>query len=99
MIHRDFNSVFSRKLEERIDEGCFFWIDRVIYIGAAIFIGKAAIFLFVIMVLGEQMLPAVFGILGDRVVNIFENAYFAVPAIGIGTAVTTFIFKKSQSKR
>ena len=99
MMHRDINSVFSRKLEERIDEGDFSWIDKITYIGALIFIVKAAIFLFVIMVLGEQMFPVIFGLFSDRVVEVFENAYFAVPAIGIGTAFTTFIFKRSQSKR
>lgn len=99
MIHRDFNIFFSHKLDEKIDKGDISYVEKVTYLGVLIFIVKAALFLFVIMLVGEKILPVIYSKFSTDIRKSLEEAFYIIPAIGLGTLVTTFLFKKSRSRQ
>jgi len=99
IIHRSLNSYFIPKLDMKISEGDVSFIDKTVYLSALLFVLKASVFLLLLMILGEKIIPPVFMSLGSNLQNAMSKALFFVPALGLGVAINTFLFKKSQLKR
>ncbi|MBN2406420.1 MAG: PTS sugar transporter subunit IIC [Elusimicrobia bacterium] len=99
MIHRDFNSFFSHRLEDQLNEGNIGFIDKATYISVSIFVLKAAVFIFLLIMLGENLCPCLYGMLGSGIKKSLHESFFMIPSVGLGTAISTFIFKKSQTKK
>ncbi len=97
IIHREFNGFLSYKLDEKIAERDISYIDKIILVGAMLFIVKGVIFLAVIMYLGEIFFPYAYSFLNDSLKKALLNLFYIIPAIGFGTAATIFFFKKSQT--
>ncbi len=99
MMHRNYNIKLSHKLDENINKGNISYVNKVIYIGTLFFIIKAAFFLFLVLLAGERFLPIVYNLLSTDIKYALVEAYYIVPAIGLGVLVTIFVFKKSHIKR
>jgi len=99
IVHRDFNAFFAHKLEEKLEENKFGYIDSAVYVSLSLFVLKAALFLMVVMFAGERVLPYIYSMGGNSLKLALTRAYYVLPAVGLGTAVTTFVFRKSQQRQ
>lgn len=99
IIHRNLNSKFSKDLEKNIEKGDISCIDRITFLSASLFILKAVIFIFLFILIGQEVLPFIYSKLGENIKVAMEEAFYVVPAIGFGTAITIFSFKKSHNKK
>jgi len=98
IIHREFNSFFINKIEEKIDDGDFKSIDKSVYLSVFLFFLKGALFLLAVMWAGEKILLTGYYMLGDSLRTALNDAFYVIPSVGLGTVMTTFLFKKSQKK-
>jgi mannose/fructose/N-acetylgalactosamine-specific phosphotransferase system component IIC len=99
MIHREFNSFFSRELEHKIDEGSISYIDKITYLSVLLFILKGAVFIFVFLLLGERIFPFVYSLIPADMHMALTKTMKIVPSIGLGIAITSFLFKRTTLKR
>ncbi len=98
IIHREYNSILSGEIEDRIRSGDLKAVDRGIYRGWLLFILKGALFLAVLMAAGRTVFVDLYGLLGVKGQGGLSHAFYLIPSVGLGTAVTTFIFKKSRQR-
>jgi len=99
MIQREFNVYFTHKTEVKLEEGDTSYIGRAVLESSLLFFLKGFIFLILLIGAGRRIFPELFALIPDKGLTSLEDVFFVLPAVGFGTAITTFIFKKSQSMR
>lgn len=97
--HRSRNSFFTRNLDEKIKEGELDFIEKYTYLSMLLFVLKGAVFTFVVILVGNIVLPGIYSALGDKIKNAFNDSFYFVLAVGFGSAITTFMFKKSRMQK
>ncbi|NLB34834.1 MAG: hypothetical protein GX817_03330 [Elusimicrobia bacterium] len=97
MIHREFNVYFSDKTEQKLLEGDTSYIKIAIYQSSFLFFFKGFIFLFILIVLGRLIIPWLYSLIPAKGLLGLNDIFYILPSLGFGTAVTTFIFKKSPN--
>ncbi|MEA3506212.1 MAG: PTS sugar transporter subunit IIC [Elusimicrobiota bacterium] len=96
IIHRKYNSIFVSRMEQKIDEKNFSYINKATYLSALFFLLKAFFFLVIIIIASSLILPCFYGIVPGNVRESLNILFYILPAVGLGTAMTTFFFKKSR---
>lgn len=96
IIHRKYNSIFVFRMEQKIDEGDFAYIDKITYLSALFFLLKAFIFLIIVITAASLIAPRLYGIVPGNVRDSLNILVYILPSVGLGTAMTTFFFKKSR---
>lgn len=96
IIHREYNAFLSGEIEDRLREGEFSAVDIGIYKSWLFFVIKGAVFLFLIMLAAEAFMGELYGTLGEKAQAGLSNAFYILPAVGLGAAINSFIFKKSK---
>ena len=98
IMHREFNSFFVHILDEKLAEGDISYVDKVVYFSVALFILKGIAFLLVVMWLGEKIFPYIYSLLGYSLKESLSEVFYIIPSVGLGVAVTVFLFKQSPRK-
>ncbi len=98
VLQREFNAYFAHKMEERLEEGDISYIDRGTYLSLGLFFLKGFLFLLILIWAGTEIFPFIYSGFGENLQEALGGTFFVLPAAGLGTAISTFMFKKSQSK-
>lgn len=99
IMHRDFNSFFVHKLDEKLAEGDISYIDKVVYFSVALFILKGIAFLLAVMWIGEKIFPYIYSLLGSSLRESLSEVFYIIPSVGLGVAITVFLFKQSPKRK
>ncbi|MFW6134655.1 MAG: PTS sugar transporter subunit IIC [Elusimicrobiota bacterium] len=99
IIHRDFNSFFSHKLEEKIEDGIFKYVDRTIYLSTLLFILKAGMFIGLLIVIGKNIFPYIYEGLSFSIREAMAELFYVVPSIGLGSIIASFLLKNKYVKK
>ncbi|MFH1414724.1 MAG: PTS sugar transporter subunit IIC [Elusimicrobiota bacterium] len=97
VLHRKLNIRLVYWMDDRISKGDIGSVDRATLIGVAAFFLKAAFFLFIIMLIGQFLLPFVYNGFGPGIRKAMENVFFIMPVVGLGMLINTF--KPGRSRR
>ena len=99
MLHREFNVYFAHKTEEKLTEGDVSYVGRAAVYGFLLFFLKGTLFLAAVMGAGAIIFPAAYELFPGWIKGALGEVFYVLPAIGLGTAVTAFMFKRSKSSR
>lgn len=94
IYHRQKNNMFLHYVKQRIRQNDCNAVNRVTYLSLLIFMSKTFVFLLIMMQLAIMTLPSVYGFFPERIKTAFDFLLYLLPAIGLGTALQTLVFKK-----